>query len=151
MPPSATRDDDLAILVARVRTAAPTPGVHRLPFEPTPESAALTRGFTAGVLQGAGWQEHSGTAVLLVSELVTNAVRHARGPCALVVTFGSHTVEFSVEDGDPRAPAPRLAGALDESGRGFVLVGALADDWGIRTLPVGKATWFTLARSRHGE
>lgn len=149
VPPSATRDDDLAILVARVRTRAPEPGVHRLPFEPTAESAALTRGFTAGVLQGAGWHEYSGTAVLLVSELVTNAVRHATGPCALVVTFGVDTVEFSVEDGEPRGPEPRLAGGMDESGRGFVLVGALAHDWGVRAVPGGKATWFVLDRSGH--
>ena len=147
VPATANRDDDLAILVARVRTQEPDPGVHRLPFDPKPESVALTRGFTAGVLEGAGWREQVDTAVLLVSELVTNAVRHAQGPCALVATFAGDTFELRVEDGDPKAPTPRPADILDENGRGFVLVGALADDWGVRTLPGGKATWFTLART----
>jgi anti-sigma regulatory factor (Ser/Thr protein kinase) len=140
------REDDLAILVAQVRRTPPAAHVHRLTFDPTAESAVLTRGFTAGVLEGAGWRDQVDTAVLLVSELVTNAVRHARGPCALVVTFGDESVELCVEDGDPRMPAPRAAGGLDESGRGFVLIGALADAWGVRALPDGKATWFVLER-----
>ncbi|HEV2759259.1 MAG TPA: SpoIIE family protein phosphatase [Acidimicrobiales bacterium] len=150
VPPSATRDDDLAILVARVRTQEPDSGVHRLPFDPKPESVALTRGFTAGVLEGAGWREQVDTAVLLVSELVTNSVRHAEGPCALVVSFAGDVVELCVEDGDPSPPKPRPAGVLDESGRGFVLVDALADDWGVRPVPGGKATWFALGRGRPG-
>jgi anti-sigma regulatory factor (Ser/Thr protein kinase) len=146
VPPSTTRDDDLAILVARVRAEAPAPGVHRLEFDPTVESAALTRGFTAGVLHGAGWGAQVETAVLLVSELVTNVVRHARGPCALVVSFSEDAVELSVEDGDPWMPSARLAGALDEDGRGLLLLGALAQDWGMRLLPGGKAIWFLLRR-----
>ncbi|HVE46048.1 MAG TPA: SpoIIE family protein phosphatase [Acidimicrobiales bacterium] len=147
VPKSTTRDDDLAILVARVPADAPPREVHRLAFQPDPQSAALTRGFTAGVLQGAGWDERVDTAVLLVSELVTNAVRHARGPCALVVCLGEESVELSVEDGDPRYPSVRRPGPLDDHGRGLLLIGALADDWGIRALASGgKATWFVLGR-----
>lgn len=147
VPATSTRDDDLAILVARVTCGDPAPGVHRLEFEPAAASVALTRGFTAGVLEGAGWRDQVDTAVLLVSELVTNAVRHARGPFGLVVRFADDAVEFCVEDGDPQVPVARRAGPLDESGRGFVLVGALADDWGVRSAPGGKATWFSLARN----
>ncbi len=147
VPATATRDDDVAILVARVGTHWPALGIHRLNYEPVPSSAALTRGFTAGVLEGAGWRDRVDTAVLLVSELVTNSVRHARGPCALQVSFDGDTVEFCVEDGDPTMPVARIAQGLDESGRGFLLVGALADRWGVRITPGGKATWFTLSRS----
>ena len=145
VPSSATRDDDIAILVARVRTEAPAPDTHRLPFEARPESVALTRGFTAGVLQGAGWGGYVDTAVLLVSELVTNAIRHANGPHALVVSFREDAVELSVEDADHREPAARPTAATDEHGRGLVLVNALSDDWGVRPLPGGKDTWFVLA------
>jgi anti-sigma regulatory factor (Ser/Thr protein kinase) len=151
VPPSTAREDDVAILVARVRANPTVPGVHRLAFNPEAESVALTRGFTAGVLQGAGWGAQVDTAVLLVSELVTNVVRHARGPCALVVSFGAEAVELSVEDGNPRMPAARLADALDEDGRGLLLLGAMARDWGVRLLPEGKAIWFVLGRSEPAE
>ncbi|HJV09517.1 MAG TPA: SpoIIE family protein phosphatase, partial [Acidimicrobiales bacterium] len=148
VPATATRDDDLAILVARVRGDDPAPGAHRMPFELRPESAALTRGFTAGVLEGAGWRDQVDTAVLLVSELVTNAVRHARGPCALVVDIDGDRLELAVEDGDPQVPTAGSGRALDESGRGLLLVGALADRWGVRAVAGGKAIWFSLSRSR---
>jgi len=151
VPATATRDDDVAILVARVTCEGPAPGVHRLAFEPLAASAGLTRGFTAGVLEGAGWREQVDTAVLLVSELVTNAVRHARGPCNLVVTFSDDSVELCVEDGDPQVPVARIANPLDETGRGFLLVGALADKWGVRSIPGGKATWFSLSRNSSEE
>ncbi len=147
VPATATRDDDVAILVARVGSRRLAPGVHRLAFEPVAASAALTRGFTAGVLEGAGWRDQVDTAVLLVSELVTNAVRHARGPCALQVTFDDGGVEFCVEDADPSVPVARVASGLDESGRGFLLVGAMADGWGVRPTPGGKATWFRLSKT----
>ena len=151
VPPESTRDDDLAILVARVPADDRTPGVHRMPFELRAESAALTRGFAAGVLEGAGWRDQVDTAVLLVSELVTNAVRHAHGPCALVVNVAGDDVELAVEDGDPQAPVARDAQGLEESGRGLLLVRALADRWGVRAVPGGKAIWFSLARSRPQE
>ncbi|HTJ74021.1 MAG TPA: SpoIIE family protein phosphatase [Acidimicrobiales bacterium] len=147
VPASAGRGDDVAILVARIRPTVGRPGVHRLPFEPKPESAGLTRGFTAGVLQGAGWAQQVDTAVLLVSELVTNAIRHARGPCALVVSFAEDSVELSVEDGDPRLPVARGATGYEEDGRGLLLLDALAESWGARPLPAGgKAIWFLLRR-----
>ena len=151
VPAAATRDDDLAILVARVTCQEPAPGVHRLAFDPVPASVALTRGFTAGVLEGAGWRDQVDAAVLLVSELVTNAVRHAGGPCNLVVSFQDDTVELSVEDGDPQVPVARHARGLEETGRGILLVGALADEWGVRPTAGGKATWFSLSRNSSKE
>jgi PAS domain S-box-containing protein len=144
VPASSTRDDDVAILVARVRPMGPAPETRRLPFDPRPESAAMARGFLAGVLQSAGLGAQLDTAVLLASELVTNAVRHATGPCTLIVGIHEDVVEVSVEDGDPRMPAARQASLDDEDGRGLLLVDALADDWGFRALPAGKATWFTI-------
>ena len=144
VPSTASRDDDLAILVARVRADGPAPVLHRLPFEAKPESAALARGYVAGVLEAAGWSELVDTAALLVSELVTNAVRHALAPFALVVSADAGEVELSVEDGDPRQPVTRQAEPLDQTGRGLLLLSALADEWGVRPLPVGKSIWFRL-------
>lgn len=145
LPPTVARDDDVAIVVVRVRDASDTALVHRLEFDLRPEGAALARGFTAGVLRGAGREHQVDTAVLLVSELVSNAVRHARGPCAIVVDLSGDGVVISVEDGDDRRPTPREAEDTHEQGRGLLIVSALADDWGVRSLDAGKAIWFKLA------
>ena len=83
------------------------------------------------------------TAVLLVSELVTNAVRHARGgrPITLELEASRSRLRIEVTDTDPRWPQPRTPAGFDESGFGFVLVDALAGKWGVRETATGKAVW----------
>jgi anti-sigma regulatory factor (Ser/Thr protein kinase) len=87
------------------------------------------------------------TAVLLVSELVTNAVRHARSTATLLAlrleTSGT-CLRIEVHDADPRWPQPGTPAGLDESGFGLVLVNALADSWGVRQTATGKAVWAEL-------
>lgn len=99
------------------------------------------------------------TAALLVSELVTNAVRHSTPPISLTIGCARAWLVVEVGDGttlpprhaDGRRSVPATAGpgadavALDEGGRGIPLVEALSDEWGYRKLPGGKATWFRLA------
>ncbi len=87
------------------------------------------------------------TALLLASELVTNAVRHARNEGRMIglrleTTAGGLRIE--VHDGDSRWPQPGAPDDLDESGFGFVLVTALASTWGVTDLAVGKAVWAEL-------
>jgi anti-sigma regulatory factor (Ser/Thr protein kinase) len=87
------------------------------------------------------------TAVLLISELVTNAVLHARtGGSGLVLELEVHGawLRIEVHDRDLRGPQPRTPAALDESGFGFVLVDSLADKWGVRETAAGKAVWVEL-------
>ena len=144
LPPAAIRGDDVALLVVRVHGETTQRATHRLELAAGPESAALARGFTAGVLDGTRWSRHVDTAVLLISELVTNAVRHGNPPYSLVIVIDEDEVEVSVEDADGSMPTVRDPDALAEDGRGLLLVGALADSWGIRPLLAGKAAWFRL-------
>lgn len=93
------------------------------------------------------------TAVLLVSELVTNSVRHActqGSMLALRLEIARTSLRIEIHDGDPRWPMPSTTTGLDESGFGLVLVDALADKWGVRDTATGKAVWAELdARREH--
>ena len=92
------------------------------------------------------------TAVLIVSELVTNAVRHARETD--VVEVDLHVtrtcLRIEIQDSDRHWPQPRIPGGFEESGFGFVLVDALADKWGVRETTAGKAVWAELEMGRDG-
>lgn len=94
------------------------------------------------------------TAVLLVSELVTNVVRHAQVyPAFLVLRLEIAEAWLRIEvcDADPTWPQPRTPASLDESGFGIMLVHTLADRWGVRESPPGKAVWAELKAQRDGE
>jgi anti-sigma regulatory factor (Ser/Thr protein kinase) len=85
-------------------------------------------------------------AELGVTELVANAVKHARTDLRLELTVDAGAT-FSVTDGHPvlRSPVgPAHSDALAESGRGLQIIAAIADDWGIRAMAEGKQVWFTL-------
>lgn len=86
------------------------------------------------------------TAVLLVSELVTNAVRHARGTAAIALDLESAGtwLRIEVQDADRRWPQPRTPASFSESGFGFVLIDALAVKWGVRETATGKVVWAEL-------
>jgi anti-sigma regulatory factor (Ser/Thr protein kinase) len=111
-----------------------------------PESVAAARHFAEPLLSVL---EHVGLAeivVLLLSEVVTNAVVHARPSgdgdiwVGLEATGGQVRVE--VHDQDHRVPQLRPALPGRESGRGLSLVNGLASAWGVRAEPPGKAVWF---------
>jgi serine/threonine-protein kinase RsbW len=87
------------------------------------------------------------TAILLVSELVTNVVRHACSRAlamALRLEPEGASLLIEIHDSDPHEPRPRMPGGLGESGFGFVLVEALAGKWGVRQTATGKAVWVEL-------
>jgi anti-sigma regulatory factor (Ser/Thr protein kinase) len=85
-------------------------------------------------------------AELLVSELVTNAIQHARGLRVMVSVQTDDHVEAAVRDDDASPPLPRRADAWETGGRGLALVDALADAWGSRPAVVGKWVWFRVDR-----
>jgi anti-sigma regulatory factor (Ser/Thr protein kinase) len=85
-------------------------------------------------------------AALLTSELVTNAVTNEANPTVMLdVACSSARLRVDVHDTSRAMPAPADAPADAESGRGLIIVGGLADEWGFYATPGGKAVYFTLA------
>jgi len=86
------------------------------------------------------------TAVLLVSELVSNAVVHARTDISLTLRWDRSVITVEVRDGSDRLPAPCDVPPVATSGRGLQIVDRMARSWGVRRIPGdGKITWFSLA------
>ena len=83
-------------------------------------------------------------AEIVASELVTNAVRHGDFPAELRVQWQGPTLRVAVADSNDHAPAPRVIGADDPSGRGLQIVDALARDWGVEPAGGGKVVWAEL-------
>jgi anti-sigma regulatory factor (Ser/Thr protein kinase) len=112
-----------------------------------PGSVRRARAFAAGVLGGGG-AESSVTelAVLLVSELVTNAALHARGDIGVTVHVDAHWVRVEVEDKGPGRPLLRPFTCDQLTGRGLGVVDKLATDWGTERHTNRKVVWFEIAR-----
>jgi anti-sigma regulatory factor (Ser/Thr protein kinase) len=84
-------------------------------------------------------------AALLVSELVTNAVRHGEAPVTLLVDCDPAGITVVVQDAGQTLPAIRRTSRRIEGGRGLQLVSRIAADWGVRPTARGKQVWFRLA------
>ncbi|MER6011559.1 ATP-binding protein [Streptomyces bluensis] len=82
---------------------------------------------------------------LLTGEVVANSVMHTKASCVVAVRWTGERLRVEVTDSDPNLVRPTQAGALDERGRGLLLVDALATEWGSQTCTAGKKTWFELA------
>lgn len=111
---------------------------------PHASSAAEARRFVERTLGGWRCHDEVDVARLLVSELVSNAVRHAGTPVRLTLSRDRGGIRVEVADGSHGAPRPRLAGGDAEAGRGLFLVDQLAGDWGVRQERRGKTVWFLL-------
>lgn len=83
---------------------------------------------------------------LVVSEMVTNALRHAAPPVQLEVESTDDDVLVAVRDGSPDAPEPRTPDEHAEGGRGMLLVDMLAAEHGVRPQPPGKTVWARIGR-----
>ena len=126
---------------ATVRTAA-----FRL--DPLPESAGRARRIVRGLLPDWGLGRLVEDVDLVVSELVTNALLHsgedaagAEDPIRFELALQDGRLTARVVDSSPLPPRPEEAADTAESGRGLVLVEALASDWDWVDLPDGKAVW----------
>lgn len=115
----------------------------RLPAHPTSSRAA--RRFVTEALSRWGCTEAVDDAVLLVSELVTNAVLHARAPVDLVVRRSRGAIRIEVFDEGQGTPEPQFGPPDATGGRGLGLVHAVATRWGVDDRPPGKSVWFEIA------
>ncbi|MEJ5945086.1 ATP-binding protein [Pseudokineococcus basanitobsidens] len=120
------------------------PGSTELRLEPHPRGASAARALVARLLTPVAPGPVVETAVLLTSELTTNAVLHARGDVVVRVTVERSLVVVEVTDHSSAAPAVRVPRLDAAGGRGLVLVEALSSRWGTRTVRGGKAVWFEL-------
>jgi anti-sigma regulatory factor (Ser/Thr protein kinase) len=105
---------------------------------------AEARAFVAGTLRRWDLEALVVDAELLTSELVTNAVLHARSDVTVSVAVADGTAEIGVTDASAEAPTPRWATAGAEGGRGLRLVDRVAADWGVAYLGTGKQVWCRL-------
>ncbi|MFI0814631.1 ATP-binding protein [Streptomyces sp. NPDC021098] len=130
--------------------AGPTPGFAEWVFPAEPGSVRAARWLVRRSLEEWGLSALGDVTALLVSELVTNALRYASGPIGLRMYARRETGEphsvLVVEVSDPLADPPhaRTASPEDESGRGLELIERAALRWGARRGRSGKTVWFEL-------
>ncbi|ANP53663.1 anti-sigma regulatory factor (Ser/Thr protein kinase) [Streptomyces griseochromogenes] len=82
---------------------------------------------------------------LLTTEVVTNSITHTQASCVVCVRWTGKRLRVEVTDADPALASLSHAEPMVESGRGLLLVEALAATWGSQPCPAGKTTWFELA------
>ncbi|MGN6523553.1 MAG: SpoIIE family protein phosphatase, partial [Actinomycetes bacterium] len=139
-------DDDVAVLVARVpENESRVLAVSRT-FEASTSEVAVARDFVSELLVSwAVGDSLRDEVVLLVSELVTNAVIHGRGPVEVRLRRSPVHLVLEVHDGATCLPRRLRPDPEDEHGRGIQLVALLASRWGTRPTPDGKVVWATFS------
>jgi anti-sigma regulatory factor (Ser/Thr protein kinase) len=119
----------------------PSPWSHQDQFSGDPRSAALARAFVREHLVEHGLGDLVDDVGLVVSELATNAVRHARTPFTVLLRSARDSVVVAVEDGSANVPHQRVPGPLAMGGRGLEIVDQVSCGWGVRPLGGSKEVW----------
>jgi anti-sigma regulatory factor (Ser/Thr protein kinase) len=108
-------------------------------------SAASARRFAEDALRSWGCEPLLETARLLISELVVNVVLHVRSDAELRLAFDGRVLRVEVADESTVAPQPQPYSPTATTGRGLMILDALADSWGVDARPgSGKTVWFEL-------
>ncbi|MEV4616690.1 SpoIIE family protein phosphatase [Kitasatospora sp. NPDC049258] len=146
--PDARPTDDVALLVAQTRLLAPE-RVAEWDVAPDPAAVSPVRNACARKLEEWGLDHISFGAELILSELITNAVRYGKVPIH-VRLLHTETLVCEVSDGSSTAPHIRRAKDTDEGGRGLFLVARYAERWGTRYSSRGKTIWASQALDGSG-
>jgi PAS domain S-box-containing protein len=136
-------EDDIALLMARIQ-GLPEENVGDWTLPREPKSVGRAREYAREKLTAWDQEALVDTTELLVSELVTNALRYGEGEIRLRLLL-DRTLVCEVWDAGLVQPRRRRARDTDEGGRGLQLVGLLSAGWGSRRTPRGKTVWFELA------
>ncbi|WP_392871899.1 SpoIIE family protein phosphatase [Streptomyces sp. LN499] len=137
--PAQEHSDDVTLLLVRTRALQPARVASwALPNEPT--AVRIARHLTARQLSEWGVEHLMTTTELIVSELVTNAIRYGGGPIRLRL-IQHEVLTCEVSDSSTSHPRPRHPRTLDENGRGLILVAHLSHRWGSRSESDGKVVW----------
>ncbi|MET9765449.1 SpoIIE family protein phosphatase [Streptomyces sp. NPDC006372] len=142
LPPTGSADD-VALLLARTR-GLPASQVATWDIPADPALVAPIRKQVVDQLDQWGLTEATFTAELVVSELVTNAIRYGAAPIRLRLIHAASTLICEVSDTNHTAPHLRRAKTWDEGGRGLLLVAQLTQRWGSRHTAEGKTIWAEL-------
>ncbi|MFI8460240.1 SpoIIE family protein phosphatase [Kitasatospora sp. NPDC085464] len=135
----ARQSDDIALLVARTRVLEPD-RTAEWAVESAPEAVARVRAEATRQLAAWGLDEAGFVTELVLSELVTNAIRYGTEPVTVRLLY-DRTLICEVSDSSSTAPHLRYAVEDDEGGRGLFLVARLTERWGVRYTPAGKIIW----------
>ncbi|MBV9022369.1 MAG: SpoIIE family protein phosphatase [Streptomycetaceae bacterium] len=139
---SAPPTDDVALLIARTHALGPDE-VRTWDVPVDPATVASARAHAVDCLAAWGIDDDSFTSELIISELVTNAIRYGIPPITLRLIRDTVTSTLICEVADSSSTAPHLrrARVLDEGGRGLMLVAQLSRRWGSRQTATGKTIW----------
>ncbi|MFI1714523.1 SpoIIE family protein phosphatase [Streptomyces litmocidini] len=131
--------DDVALLVARTRRLDPS-RIAEWDVRPDPAAVSPVRNACARRLADWGLEEIAFTTELILSELMTNAIRYGTEPIRVRLLYDRSLI-CEVSDGSSTSPHLRRAEATDEGGRGLFLVAQFAERWGTRYTARGKIIW----------
>lgn len=113
-------------------------------FANDPVSVRRARAFVADALAEAS-DEQRDRAVLITSELATNAIVHAGSGFTVTATATTDDIRIAITDAGGDVPTMRHPGQTEVHGRGLLITDSLADDWGVDVGADGTTVWFTLA------
>lgn len=131
--------DDVALLIAQTRTLDADHVIEwAVPFEPS--AVGAMRAVVVEKLDEWGLSDLAFGTELVLSELITNAIRYGSAPVR-VRLLRDRTLTCEVSDGSSTSPHLRYAATTDEGGRGLFLVAQLSRRWGTRYTPEGKVIW----------
>jgi Histidine kinase-like ATPase domain len=116
----------------------------RLRLQPVAGACRRARDFARDGCERWNLPSLAGPVSVVLSELVTNVVRHARTPMDVRLTLRAPYLHVAVADGHPGMPRPGHPGPTAEGGRGLLLVRSLTQRWGFLPVPQGKVVWATL-------